>query len=122
MFDYENPQQVVNKIGEAAEVMQKKHEEFQKECDDALLDAGMNPEENVMWKNPIPQLHTEMRVGTAQEAKETKEAEAKQIIKKALEEIVRLGLKPELDFGCNLNHVTNPSENDFVFYPIDEGN
>lgn len=47
-----------------------------------------------------------------------KKMKAREIIHKALNDIKKLGLKPELDFSCNLDHVSEVSEKDFVFYSL----
>jgi hypothetical protein len=47
------------------------------------------------------------------------QVQAKDIIRKALDDVRALGLKPELDFGCNVDHVSDPSEKNFVFYEPD---
>jgi hypothetical protein len=49
-----------------------------------------------------------------------KESRARAIIRKAFDDVRALGLKPELDFPCNLDHVSEPSEQDFVFYLLEE--
>tara|TARA_Y100000034_G_scaffold68621_1_gene82821 strand:- start:6 stop:356 length:351 start_codon:yes stop_codon:yes gene_type:complete len=44
---------------------------------------------------------------------------AKTIMAQALQAVRTLGLKPELDFTCDLDHVSEPTEDDFVFYPVE---
>lgn len=45
---------------------------------------------------------------------------AREIMRTAFQEIKALGIKAELDFGCKISHVSDPSEKDFVFYVIEK--